>query len=475
MTELSAQSVRYRLGERLKRFEVELESNLSEPHRRPALAAMQNAVTQFFAGQMIDAGSQLDAAWIALLPAEQHDLARWAAPLAITPESPLLTDQDDVFRFRFDHFYESQQELPTDVQLVGRWTRHPDQAKLGSVGYQQPCQIQPVDQDWATVTVTEKGQYELQMFVELGQTSLPIGSTAFAKMPDFQNRIEQLQTALTTSGGDSQQPWLDTPKATIKERLRIMAQWQSRNDLETSFYGAVELDRLQRLAKHAGDDDWFEQAFGKANGPNGFDGWLRVAGEKRQKAIVRLFVPEIDDDSQRPCVIAMHGAGGSENMFFDGYGAGKVVKLCRERGWFVVAPRITLTGVGLDLPDLIKQLSDQLPIDQQRVFVMGHSIGAGFTIRSVSQLADRDDDFRFAAAAVIGGGTPANWQADFAAPSFVAAGQQDFGKRGAKAFHQSMEDRDLSSQYREYPATEHMAIVQIAMEDVFSFFDQYAK
>ena len=68
-----------------------------------------------------------------------------------------------------------------------------------------------------------------------------------------------------------------------------------------------------------------------------------------------------------------------------------------------MAPRITLTGVGLDLPDLIKQLSDQLPIDQQKVFVMGHSMGAGFTIRSVSQLADRDDDFRFAAGIALWG------------------------------------------------------------------------
>ncbi len=33
----------------------------------------------------------------------------------------------------------------------------------------------------------------------------------------------------------------------------------------------------------------------------------------------------------------MHGAGGSENMFFETYGAGRLVDLAVERGWGVIS------------------------------------------------------------------------------------------------------------------------------------------
>ena len=53
-----------------------------------------------------------------------------------------------------------------------------------------------------------------------------------------------------------------------------------------------------------------------------------------------------------PLVIALHGAGGSENMFFDAYGNGKIVDLCRKRGWLLVAPRLSFFGLGMPVDSI---------------------------------------------------------------------------------------------------------------------------
>ena len=42
-----------------------------------------------------------------------------------------------------------------------------------------------------------------------------------------------------------------------------------------------------------------------------------------------------------PVVVALHGAGGSENLFFEGYGAGHIVTECRKRGCRPIVERGT--------------------------------------------------------------------------------------------------------------------------------------
>jgi pimeloyl-ACP methyl ester carboxylesterase len=74
-------------------------------------------------------------------------------------------------------------------------------------------------------------------------------------------------------------------------------------------------------------------------------------------------------------VVALHGARGSENMFFDAYGNGALVQACVERGWFVIAPRCGLLG-GVYLPALLEAMAKGWPIDRTHVVLLGHSMGA---------------------------------------------------------------------------------------------------
>ena len=78
--------------------------------------------------------------------------------------------------------------------------------------------------------------------------------------------------------------------------------------------------------------------------------------------------------------------GGSENMFFDAYGAGLAARLCEERGWILAAPRVS--PFGLPAEALLEGLHARLPFDRDRVLLMGHSMGAGVGQRLVAKAPD---------------------------------------------------------------------------------------
>jgi dienelactone hydrolase len=90
---------------------------------------------------------------------------------------------------------------------------------------------------------------------------------------------------------------------------------------------------------------------------------------------VRQFVPE--GTGPFPLVIAFHGAGGDENMFFDGYGDGALKRAASGEGIAVVCPPTVAFGLSPNLLDaLIDEVAKDVPIDRTRVALLGHSLGA---------------------------------------------------------------------------------------------------
>lgn len=181
----------------------------------------------------------------------------------------------------------------------------------------------------------------------------------------------------------------------------------------------------------------------------------------------RILVPRFPSGAKVPLAIALHGMGGSENLFFECHGAGKIRRLCEERGWLLVAPRSSLLG-GFPVVEILGEVSRLYPVDPERVVLVGHSMGAQQVLTSASV-----DPQRFAAAAALGGGwQPRSETALLDLPLFIGVGSDDFARGGVERLHLRLQGAGAKrTTFRLYPDVEHLAIVQLALDDVFAFFD----
>jgi predicted esterase len=117
---------------------------------------------------------------------------------------------------------------------------------------------------------------------------------------------------------------------------------------------------------------------------------------------VRLYVPPACVEVNAPLLVALHGMGGDENVWAEGYGAGLLVELAEEHGFVLAAPLTyrALLGAGAVLDALVDTIADDVPIDRDRVVVLGHSLGAGVAL---AMARARPDHLR-AVAGLCGGG-----------------------------------------------------------------------
>ncbi|MBM3967472.1 MAG: hypothetical protein FJ308_20815 [Planctomycetes bacterium] len=205
-------------------------------------------------------------------------------------------------------------------------------------------------------------------------------------------------------------------------------------------------------------DQWIQSQPGNSR-------WCQLSnGNKSQ--VIRLRVPSALD-KPTPVLFAFHGAGGSENMFFDTYGAGRLIDLASERGWIVISPRQTLNGLGLNIVEMLDELQKSLPIDRSRVMLVGHSMGAAQAMQQVSNYPQQI----YAVAALGGGGTVKRSNALEQIPFYVAAGDRDFGRPRAMLLAKQLKEIKANVRYTDFENVEHLVIVQAALDDVFRFFD----
>jgi predicted esterase len=132
----------------------------------------------------------------------------------------------------------------------------------------------------------------------------------------------------------------------------------------------------------------------------------RVLVSGQRTIPLRTYVPAAAASAARdggpplPVVIALHGAGGDENMFMDGYGAGLLRQLADRHGFVAAAPATGPFAADADaVARLIEDLASLHPIDRARVHLIGHSMGAG----AAATMARRDAE-RLAGVACLAGG-----------------------------------------------------------------------
>lgn len=164
-----------------------------------------------------------------------------------------------------------------------------------------------------------------------------------------------------------------------------------------------------------------------------------------------------------PVVVALHGAGGSENMFHDAYGLGLLERECRERGWLFLAPRLQSPA-----DDWWPRIEPLLLPRQYRgpVAVVGHSMGSLASVEGA-----RRHPHVFQAIAAISVGSRENVSALKNLPVLVAAGVEDFGRSSSRRLYQQLTRAGAQVQWLETPS-EHLMVVADALPETLVWLDQ---
>ena len=451
-----AETPRAELGKRLRRFEIAWQKADGE-RRAAAVAPMTAAVRSFFTLQLQAAARHLDGAWYAVRPGDAPDPAERAAIATAVTATPLLADTTaETLSLAFEPLYEVERDVaaaPSRLRLsivdgAGE-TRAQRQGDWAETGGMIQWQTGPLPAGDLTLVVEWLDEQE----------SIEITRIGLSRVERLREQLDALATAANT-WPEATPP---TVRATVAALLPLFKALADGRGQETDFPAARLLRFAEGLRAGAGlPADTIREAARSG------DLWLTLS-TGRGEVPVRLRAPA-DAAGPLPVLFLHHGAGGSENMFFDTCGAGRAAALGIERGWLVVAPRQGLFGLALDVEEMLELLGDSFEIDTSRVFLVGHSMGAGQVAKQVGLHPET-----VAAAVALGGGAAApGGEKAQRVPWLVAAGTADFGRPGAAALAKRLEAAGATVDFREYPDVEHMVIVQAALDDVFRFLDTVA-
>ncbi|MFO0877017.1 MAG: hypothetical protein U0840_06555 [Gemmataceae bacterium] len=452
-----AQETRFELGQRLRLLERAIDQHGSEEARKRALEPLEQATPTFFRGQLAEAAGLLDRARL-LLPSAGPITPEmlWAESLVVRPARRLVDTSGESLVIRVERFYKVSASKPdkTDLRLmlVNR------QGK-SVVRKEFPLGEPPVEASLSLRDLAE-GDYTIRAEVLVAGTMRARSEQTLSVVQKLNDRLAHLRQLM--AGHDGKASTVES--ATLERLLTILGDLQAGRTAETNYPAA----RLLAEAESVAQAHTRKERFYTARRAGQF--WLGLPVTTRAEP-VRVQVPRnLDPARPVPLVVALHGAGGSENMFFDGYGDGLVAKLCEKKGWLLVTTRSPLFSFagGPDVLGVIDSLAKLYPVDMKRVVLIGHSMGAAQAV----SFAGRSPD-RFLAVAALGGG--GGFKASEGVKKvrfFVGCGERDFALTGAKNLHRNLQKAGIATVlFKTYPHVEHLLIVQLALPEVFQFFE----
>ena len=448
-----AQPERYELGRRLKVFEAEWEKHDDTAAHRRALAAIQMLTRRFFGHQYGEAARTLDLATFALRTDASPSAGRqWVWSLYAVPETRIVDGAAKELAVTIRPFYPVKGEMPKNLELQLWFTnKQVITVKPGKFPVTVKVPLPPLGEF--------RGLDRKLYFLADGAKELRPAAIGISQITDLQKRLDAVLAATKDNAKTIEQ-------ATARQRATLIA----------------------RVAANKGPlpDNDMPYADLLANAETMLDGkpfftparhgqfWMDVPVGEEKLAHCRVFIPKgLDPKKPVPVVFALHGAGVDENMFFESYGAGQIVKECEKRGWVLVAPR---SAGFFDTPpvlDILAKLGERYPLDTKHVFLVGHSMGAAHVLALAQETPEK-----FAGIAALGGG----WslpkpEALVNLPVFVGVGDKDLlGSLGARGLNKVLTASGAKAlTYKEYPGVEHLVIVREALPDVFALFDEVCR
>lgn len=438
LNQIHAQIERYELGRRLRLFETRLEEVKDVSLRKRALEEINRAVLDFFSFKFREAARKIDKARLILESRDTKKEAVWAESLFINPDSRIYDSTGKVVvKVKLDSFYAVE-----DLSKKVLW------------------KLSLVDSDGNPVSSTEKAQVSaLPLDGQIALSKIKQGDYFLVSEILVDGKVKAISKVLISFIGN-----LDERLELLKEKIkkeekgwRRETAWEYVKTLEELVQGKIKetdipaCDFLLRAESYRG-------SFPK-------EGLLVIPYLDSQLQVSRIFVP--DSKKTLPVVIALHGAGGSENLFFEGYGGGKILELCKRRGWILVAPR-NFGFSAKRMEEFLNALSDIYPIDRRRIFLIGHSLGSAQALTIVSEKPEL-----FRSLALISAGRLQKFNEKMTKmPIFIGTGTADFSLESSKALYESLLKSGAEKlKIRIYQDVEHLTAVQFSLEEVFEFFD----
>jgi poly(3-hydroxybutyrate) depolymerase len=195
-----------------------------------------------------------------------------------------------------------------------------------------------------------------------------------------------------------------------------------------------------------------------------------------------------------PVIVALHGLGGTEDSFFTGYDS-VMPKLAEQHGYIVAAPlgyRVDGSyGWGLgnppgdantrrvqerseeDVMQVLQLVRQQYRIDENRIYLAGHSMGGIGTWK----IAAKFPDIWAAISPFAGSGTPSTLERIRHIPHFVVHGDDDrtVSVQGSRSMVERAKDIGIDVSYIEVPGGSHSGVVAPNLPGMFEFFNARKK
>lgn len=460
---IAAQAERYELGRRLRYFEDAWEHCKDEKLRTEAATYMNTAVMSFFSFKLNEAGRALDQGYLVLTKAGERTQRTKMLSLWIKPSTRWLDlSAMQLPRIKVEHFYDLKADKLASIEFLYAW-RHLSGLTVTN-SFQEFGTLQlPGEREIGVLS--EAGDYLFHCRWKSKGLDSDHNHFVLSLSKDRDKRLAALQAKVN----EWKTPYASADEVTVALNLKVLQRLANGEILETDY----PADRLLGECEAVVNAIEAKSSYYSSARPGQY--WIGVRTASKGTVPLRVQTVKVESGKKVPLVLALHGAGGSENLFFDGYGNGKIAKLAADRGWMVAAPRsgFSKAGHAETIDELLKIYPE---IDTKRIFTLGHSMGAGEALREASTTPGR-----FAAVAALGGGgspRPAKDQVEAfkALPFYVGVGEKDFARGQAETLAKNLKKLEVSQvTFKQYAGIEHMIIVQEALPEVFRFFDEVAR
>jgi len=484
---LSSVRVRYSTQKATVRPEGELKAKIDELDRQIADASRLGRIGEL---------RRLYAKGIALLAGrEWNDAVDFANSLVIRSER-VVVDSTRPYAVRLEQIY------TPEIQLDRPLGAHATLRKRGAQGAQGAQGASEVVKDLGTIDGVARDLRESPAMFELDLQGVPDGGYQLnIDVTDSTRALGGASLAIAVRKGlDDLVSRLEADAKHAPEALRADILFpidRMRN---------VNRGRLE-LRTFDPDQDFADaEAIAAAvrTGKNPFA--ARTGDFKRHYALesageimpYRLYVPASYTAGAQgaafPLIVALHGLGGTEDSFFTGYDS-ITPKLAEQHGYIVAAPlgyRVDGSyGWGLgnppadpntrrlqerseeDVMQVLQLVRQQYRIDENRIYLAGHSMGGIGTWK----IAPKFPDIWAAIAPFAGSGTPATLERIRHIPEFVVHGDDDrtVSVQGSRSMVERAKALGIEVTYVEVPGGSHSGVVAPNLPGMFDFFDAHKK